>query len=441
MKKDGAKLWFLLGLCSQLQIVASLSISEVVILLVSPFLFLKNYHNMKKDGVLTYFNLSLLLVLGTIVSILYNHTDSYFAIRGLATVWIISSSIIVSHCLLRKDLTGFKWYLLGYALSGIICIFVFQKSVEISAHASNTGNVAASDIMSGPIFWITRLSPFVLLLTKGWYLYTPIIFDICATTFLASFALLTTVSGRSSALGAIGFIVLLLIGGKTQQTMQRIGKKFILFMFLGVLFLFAVKNGYSYMAVNGILGEEAQTKYEQQTKGGEGILALLMGGRMEVFCGLFACIDQPIIGMGPWAEDRNGYVEDYMAKYGTQEDFERFLRIKADHYSFRLIPAHSQIVGFWLWYGIAGLIFMLYSLFVIIRYIKKDCWVVPQWYGWIVCASPAILWDMFFSPFQDRIMFPMIITACLMARAIHRGSLEMPFYLIEEIGEQVKKRG
>ena len=266
MKKDGAKLWFLLGLCSQLQIVASLSISEVVILLVSPFLFLKNYHNMKKDGVLTYFNLSLLLVLGTIVSILYNHTDSYFAIRGLATVWIISSSIIVSHCLLRKDLTGFKWYLLGYALSGIICIFVFQKSVEISAHASNTGNVAASDIMSGPIFWITRLSPFVLLLTKGWYLYTPIIFDICATTFLASFALLTTVSGRSSALGAIGFIVLLLIGGKTQQTMQRIGKKFILFMFLGVLFLFAVKNGYSYMAVNGILGEEAQTKYEQQTK-------------------------------------------------------------------------------------------------------------------------------------------------------------------------------
>lgn len=439
MKRNAKTLWLILGLCSQLQIAASLSITEAIVYCLGPILFLRQYKSMRRDGIMPFMTASLFLVVGAFASILYNHTPFNYALRGMATVCLIPCVISVAYWLLRKDPRGIKWYLLGYALSGVICVFVFQKSVEVTSEAGGVyGARAVDDIVSGPIFWITRLTPFVLLPTKGWYLHTPIILDVFAAIFMSGFALLTTVSGRSAMLGSLGFVVFVLIGGKTRHTMQRIGKHFGTLALCAIIAVVAIKNAYSYAASHGMLGEEAQAKYEKQTRGGKGVLALLMGGRMEVFCGLLACIDRPIVGWGPWAEDVNGYVERFMEKYGTLEDYMTYIefRINSERSGFykrRLIPAHSYITGFWLWYGIAGLWFMLYSLFVLIRYLKNDCWVVPQWYAWIACSCPAMLWDMFFSPLQERVMFPMIITACLLARAIHKGCINLPLDMMYEI--------
>lgn len=435
-------IWLALGLGSQLQVVASLSISEILVLLIAPVLFVKTRSDMRRDGIMPFLLISLAQILGCVVSILANHTPTQMALRGLAVVGLLPCVIVVSHWLLRFNPAGFKWYLLGVALSGIICIFVFQKSVEVTMLAGGqAGDRAVDEIVSGPIFWISRLNPFVLLATNGWYLHTPIVLDIAAGLFMTVFAAFTSVSGRSAAVVSLGFVAFLVIGGKRPGTMRKIGKHFCLLAVVAIVSVFCLKEIYSFSAATGLLGEDAQRKYETQTKGDKGLMALLLGGRMGSFCGLLACLDKPIVGWGPWAEDTNGYVESFLQRYGTYEDYVGYINTQAFYAksgveSRGLIPCHSMFTQFWLWYGAFGLVFVLYSLFVIFRYIKQDCWAVPQWYAWLACASPAVLWSLFFSPFSDRLGFPMFIVACLMARAVRRGTFRLPFKMVVEMGRR-----
>ena len=141
---------------------------------------------------------------------------------------------------------------------------------------------------------------------------------------------------------------------------------------------------------------------------------------MESFCGLIACADKPIVGFGPWAMDEDGYKEEFLAKYAAREDYEKYVNMmyyRGYDYEMRLIPCHAYITEFWLWYGIFGLIFWLYILFVLARYLKQDCWAVPQWFAWLACAIPGFCWGIFFSPLGNRFAPFLLVVACLMARA------------------------
>ena len=166
------------------------------------------------------------------------------------------------------------------------------------------------------------------------------------------------------------------------------------------------------------------------------MMRLLLGGRMESFCGLIACVDQPIVGFGPWAIDRDGYTSEFLRRYGTYEDYENILRMETDgrdRSQQSLIPCHAYITEFWLWYGIAGLLFWLYVLFVFARFLRQDCWVVPQWYMWLAAGIPGYCWGIFFSPLGERAVSMMFIVACLMARAVRMGVQRLPNYMEEEI--------
>ena len=157
---------------------------------------------------------------------------------------------------------------------------------------------------------------------------------------------------------------------------------------------------------------------------------------MESFCGLLACVDKPIVGFGPWAIDRDGYTSEFLRRYGTYEDYENILRIEADareRSQQSLIPCHAYITEFWLWYGIAGLLFWLYVLFIFARFLRQDCWVVPQWYMWLAAGIPGYCWGIFFSPLGERAVSMMFIVACLMARAVRLGMQPLPNYMKEEI--------
>ena len=99
----------------------------------------------------------------------------------------------------------------------------------------------------------------------------------------------------------------------------------------------------------------------------------------------------------------------------------------------RLISAHSHITSFWLYFGIAGLLYWLYVLYVIFRYVKEDCWIVPQWFFWLAAGTPALLWSIFFSPFHSRFGLPLMIVAMLMCRAIREGRYVLPYSMMREI--------
>ena len=220
--------------------------------------------------------------------------------------------------------------------------------------------------------------------------------------------------------------------------MSRFCRHFWWFSLCGMLLIFGLKSIYQEAATKGWMGERATAKYHMQTKGGKSIGRLLLGGRGESFVGLLACRDKPIIGFGPWAVDHgSAYKQEFLMKYGTDEDIVALDRAESNPNNFRvgerLISCHSHITEFWLWYGIFGLIFWLYYIFVMIRYLKEDCYVVPQWFAWLACSIPSILWNVFFNPFSMRIVLPMQAVACLMTRAIKRGVFRLPPDMLFEI--------
>lgn len=443
-EKRPSLLWFLLGLGSSLQIVASLSFSELFALIAGPYLFMKYSRQMRRDGIMPFFVISLCVFAGCAIACFANHTPFHFALRGYAVTCIMPCSIVVSYWLIRRNANGFKWHLLGLALSSVIGTFVFQRSVETSMWAGGvSGFEAAEAIMRGPLFWVERLGGFVTLLTKGWYLHTPILWDVPASLFVALFSIMTTVSGRSASLSAFAFVAILLIGGKRLVTIKRrFCAKFALICLLGVLGVLLAKTSYQVAAERGWLGEDAYKKYVMQTGGNKSLMALLLGGRMEAFCGLIACVDKPIIGFGPWAMDNWGYRDDFLMKYGKQEDIERlFANNSKGLYYYNLIPCHAYITEFWLWYGIFGLLFWLYVIFVFVRYLKQDCWAVPQWFAWLACSVPGYLWNVFFSPFGNRFGSMLFVVACLMARAVRKGAFQLPLEMQQEIEENERKRG
>ncbi len=439
MNRKHTLAWFLFGLGSQLQIIASLSFTELFVFVSAPFIFLREKDYMKRNGVMPFFWLAMMVMVGCVVACIANHTAPIFVLRGMAVTCLLPCTVVVGHWMLRRDMGGFKWMIVGGVISSVLCTFVFQKSVEVSSLAGGVAGEGAVDaIMSGPIYWTHRLGGALNAIPKGWYLQCPMMISIFLPLFLAAFAMLTTVSGRGTALGAIATAAIILIGGKKREAIQRrLCNKFGLWCCVAIIGIFCMHSLYHVSATNGWLGEKAQRKYEMQSKGEKSIIKLLLGGRMESFCGLIACVDKPIVGFGPWAMDKNGYVGEFLTKYGTHEDYMRYierLEYARQHGDvIGMIPCHAYITEFWLWYGIFGLLFWLYVIFVFIRYLRQDCWAVPQWFMWIAASIPGYCWSIFFNPWLNRIGGIVFIVVCLMTRAVRMGAQQLPDYMEEEI--------
>ena len=178
--------WFLLGLGSQLQVLFSLSISEVLVLITAPFLMVSEIPYMRRNGVMPFFWMAILLFCGCVVSLIVNQAQSYQVIRGVSITGLIVFAIVVGHYMLRNDPAGLKWFFIGVMLSRFLCIFVFQRSVEVAA----VGSDELDALMSGKLFWIQRIGALLTAPIQAFYLKIPIIYSICAPLFLALFSIL-----------------------------------------------------------------------------------------------------------------------------------------------------------------------------------------------------------------------------------------------------------
>lgn len=142
----------------------------------------------------------------------------------------------------------------------------------------------------------------------------------------------------------------------------------------------------------GYLSEESAAKNEEESNAGN----LLLGGRPEFVVGLRAALDAPIIGHGSWAQEfkYQEMLADMQVELGGSNEPEQALE-----YAGALIPSHSHIIGAWVFSGIAGPIFWLYVLWVIVRAIVRITVLRPPLapiYTWMMIS---MLWDIGFSPF------------------------------------------
>lgn len=433
MNKRYRLLWFIIGLGAQLQILFSLSVSEAIVLCLAPFFIVEEFYAMRRSDIITCFYMSILPFLGCILACAMNGIELERALRGLATTALIPCVVVVAHRLFRKDMNGYKWYFVGDLISLVLSTYVFQHygMVEVLA-GGQAGLDAVEALMSGPLYWIQRLGSLITLPSHGWYCHMPLAYSVLAPLFVAIFSLKTSTSGRSTALGAISAALLVVIAGKRRSSIKKVAKYFWVIVICGICSMFAMKAVYKSAALSGWMGEESRQKYEIQTKGGDSLLQLLIGGRAASFVGLLAVADKPIFGFGPWAVDDKGYYVAFYSRYATVDDYTELANARL-RMSYNLIECHACWLQFWVWYGLIGMVFWVYVLFVVLRYLRRDCWVVPQWFFWLGASAPGVLWMIFFSPYTTRVLTPIMLVGYLMARAVRLGRVNMPESMLHEI--------
>ena len=426
---------FLIGLFSQTQIrvVGSIGISELFIFLVAPFVWITHYGDLRRERVTPTLNLLFLAMLGCAISCLVNRTPLAAALRGLAAPYGFFACLVVFYVILRQSPMSFKWYLLGGAISFVLCTFVFQQAVEATMADMAGPGKSAEKIIEGPIYWIGRLGGFVMWPIQGMYLKCPLPYSIIASFVFGAWSMLTSSSGRSSALLAVVSAILILIGRKSRHSIENIQRYFFPLILCGIIFVFLFKTAYTMAASSGALGESAQAKLEGQTRGKTDMLSVLMGGRLPVFVGGYACLKRPVTGYGPWAIDNDDIYADFMRKYGNAEDYEQMLKTRGDYARFGvtrhyLIPAHSAIIGWWLWYGILGLPIWIYIMYIMYDTVRHRIAAVPAFFGLFATMLPTNIWGLFLSPFGARMPWAFFVAMLLVNRMLdERQKASFPY--------------
>lgn len=443
-RRKSSFLLFLVGLGSYTQVYfyGCIAISEICAFIVAPILFVTNYFALRQLRFISFLNMTLIMMGSMLISSWYNETAFPFVLKTAAAIYSIWAYFILFFVLLKDNLKGLRWIFVGVFLSLIITVFILNPTAQVSASGSIYGGSAEiEDVISGQLFWIGRFKALAQIAVCGFYLEFPLVLSLMQPIIFIGVAISTTVSGRSAAIAFIVSGAMMLVGRKNRLSMQSIGKHFFLCLFGGIILLFAVKQAYVLAAKKGFLSEEAQNKYESQTKHGSGILALLMSGRTGFFSAIPAALNRPIIGYGPGATDDDGYAERYVLKYGSEEDIAVFRMLEAKALLMghkRLIPTHSYIMGAWVHCGIGGLIFYLWVLFLIYRHIKRYAAAIPQWYGYFAMMLPYYLWNIFFSPFGYRWQFALLMACLFFARAVGEGVMPLPYDMLQEVKKHEK---
>lgn len=423
---------FMIGLGSATKVFffGTLGLSEIVVFLVAPLIFLRDWRTIKRDGFSFFIVLLGLLFASMLLSAVVNHTNFGFVFKTVALFYSVFAHYVVFHRLLRDNYTGLGYYVTGAAISSVIIIFAFNPHTALGEGGSvYVANAAATDVIHGPLFWAHRLNLFAQIPIVGAYMHMPVFLSAIIPGLYAFVVLATTISGRSATATFLMAGMLIVLGGKSRRRIHMMGRHVVWLGFAVIIVVLVLKQVYSYCAENGILGYEAQGKYLHQTRKGKSIFSMLVAGREEFFIGLTAAIHRPIIGYGPFAKDTEGFYENFIRKYGDQADYgflAAFVDYEMKHGSVHEIPSHSHIIGAWVHYGIMGLIFYLIILKFIWDHLRRYAPAIPHWHGYFCMFICKYLWDFFFSGFYSRPDFALFIACLMFAKALAQGRLRLP---------------
>jgi hypothetical protein len=213
---------------------------------------------------------------------------------------------------------------------------------------------------------------------------------------------------------ASGYLLLnTLVGRRQARARLSIPTAMVGLLFCAVA-AFGVLQGYDAAASGGLLGAAAQAKYLAQSGG---TLGVLVGGRPEILASSQAIIDSPILGHGSWAKDFK-YVDLLTARLSSLN-----YEIGAAPSDVGLIPAHSYLLGSWVWAGLLGGLFWLVILLLagglLVNLYAVRLALAPL----LVFSTALLIWNILFSPYGSsvRLLAAYGIGLCLLGLSKLRG--------------------
>lgn len=205
---------------------------------------------------------------------------------------------------------------------------------------------------------------------------------------------------------ASGYLLLNTLVGRRQARARPSIRTVIVGLLFSVVAAFGVLQGYDAAAASGLLGADAQAKYLAQS----GALGVLVGGRPEILASTQAIIDSPILGHGSWAKDFK-YVDLLSARLSSLD-----YANGAGPGDVGLIPAHSYLMGSWVWAGLLGGVFwvaiLLFSGWLLLSLYAIRLTLEPL----LVFSTALLIWNIAFSPYGNsaRLLAMYAIALCLL---------------------------
>jgi hypothetical protein len=173
---------------------------------------------------------------------------------------------------------------------------------------------------------------------------------------------------------------------------------------VAVIGIWGATATYSALAGGGLLGRDAQAKYEAETEGKGGLLFV---GRSDTFASIKAIGDSPILGHGSWAADRayRMYQVLMLRQHGVNAS--------GGAYTSDLIPSHSYILGAWVEAGLMGALFWAVMLVLTLNALIRLIYIGSPTTPFAAFALSSLLWNIPFSPFGAEVRFVVAGQLCV----------------------------
>jgi hypothetical protein len=369
------------------RVVGSFPIAEFFVIALAPVLVVVHRRRIFKPGMTVILVLMGLWLLGQMVTDAYRRTPAVDWLRGWAGIVFFALDLCCLTALLEKNDRRKVVFISGIAIGSLL---------SARFHPIETTDPWKFGYSYGTMLIVILISSYFF--SRRRYLITGLLFaGLIAINLIFNF--------RSPILFLLVVIVLALPlipekAGPIKLLPRRGSLARVAVLAAMALGAGVVSTSLIHWATSiGLAGEDAQAKNLEQEHSKQG---LLLGARPEIFVSSRAVMESPILGHGSWAKDLR-YIEmlnDIQVENGFQMDLKDLEGEEG------VIPAHSHLMGAWVWAGVLGAIFWAYIFWLVLKTTVLVSNLLPPLtpiYAWILVSY---LWAILFSPFgrEDRII-------------------------------------
>ncbi len=397
---------FLLGMGSRLsiQVIGFLPLSELAILLMAPFMLPSLTSQKTTQPVKTAIVFAAIWLVAQVSTDLFLQTRFDLAARGAARVIVLLAMI-----------PFFSWFLSNHIVEKIVWItFGAIPGQVLSAYVLRSGVHEGRDLAYGraEITWETHwafVGNCLVFLTALLIYHRSRITSYLAALFWGALQIyLGSRSQGAAPIAAVGLTAAYNFFTSRRVLFARVSLMKILGISVASLIgIGLIYQTYKYTASEGLLGREAQVKYEAQARHKFG---LLVGGRSPVIAGLLAISESPLIGYGSWPLDTQEFYLKACELADQRPDPSFYKK------GYPQIPTHSHVVGNWVEGGLLAALFWFYVLYVCATAVLVPLYHENRLRLWTDIAAVLLAWHVMFSPIGSRMNTAMTVTVFLLER-------------------------
>lgn len=338
----------------------------------------------------------LLLLLGLVVSDIYNQSFYLDFLRGWASVifglisiWFLTAQFVKSYGAI-------------YSYLMVLAFFTFfinnHDHILVQNIAENSNYFK---IRYAPIFFPVIALCSILIWERRKILSAVFLF-MCGVTFI-------TLDARSAGL------VLVVSSALSFAQAIKLNINFKRMLIAGIGSLAVLYSGYIYyvdlVIERGAFGSNA--KQLNLSENPYNLFDLILIARSENLVSIEAIKDKPILGFGSWAKDTSGKYERIMASLKQKEDYKIPLGV---------IPKHSILLGAWVWGGLIAMLGVLWIAYTMLRLFLMNFMRNDSLSPMINMYYVASVWALFFSPIGHvRTSYPFTIALLIAAAHIAKN--------------------